>query len=232
MVLILEYLQSLLNSGLQCTTICVHRSALSRYHRGWNGTKLGIHPKITQFLKGAFNINPPVKRLLPNWNLSIVLDVLKSHPFEPLGGLDLKMLTYKTVFLLAITSARRVSELQHLGRHPPFVRFQFHNVCLNTIPGFLAKTATPTNSGGKLFYNSFCEVCEALCVKCTIKHYIAVTQAFVGPSVDRLFVAFGGSNKGKPVSSRTIASSTTAVIILAYNLNNMPAPEVDRKSVV
>ena len=54
---------------------------------------------------------------VPSWDLDVVLGALNSPPFEPLGGADLKWLSIKTAFLLAVTSARRVSELHALSVH-------------------------------------------------------------------------------------------------------------------
>ena len=48
---------------------------------------------------------------------------LQRPPFEPLGGADLKWLSMKTALLLAVTSARRVSELHALSVHGDCCRF-------------------------------------------------------------------------------------------------------------
>ena len=49
--------------------------------------------------------------VLLQWDLGIVLEALSKHPYEPLREASLKHLTLKTVFLLAMASARRCSEL-------------------------------------------------------------------------------------------------------------------------
>ena len=54
---------------------------------------------------------------VPPWDLDILLGALQRSPFEPLGDADLKWLSMKTAFLLAVTSARRVSELHALSVH-------------------------------------------------------------------------------------------------------------------
>jgi hypothetical protein len=224
------YLQSLLDNGLLYNTICGHRSAISRYHRGLNGIKIGDHKRISEFIQGAFNKNPPQRVLVPNWDLSVVLQVLQEPPFEPLEGLDLKLLTFKTVFLVAITSARRVSEIQALGRFSPFARFEKENVCLNTIPGFLSKTANPSHLGQDIILPSFCKESQALCVKCVLEHYIKVTGSLISPTTQRLFVAFGGASKGKPVCSQTIAGWLVRTIRMAYEIKELPPPEVKAHS--
>ena len=54
---------------------------------------------------------PSANRSIPNWDLSLVLLALTRPPFEPLAKADLKILTFKTVFLLALASDKRHSEI-------------------------------------------------------------------------------------------------------------------------
>lgn len=44
-------------------------------------------------------------------------------PFEPLQEVDLKWVQVKTIFLVAITSARRISEVGALSCHPNLCSF-------------------------------------------------------------------------------------------------------------
>ena len=54
---------------------------------------------------------PQGSRNLPKWNLSVVLNELTKAPFEPMKDTDLKHLTLKTAFLLALASGKRRSEI-------------------------------------------------------------------------------------------------------------------------
>ena len=113
-MVILEYLQSKLSAGQAMSTIRVHASAISAFHSGISGLPIGKLPIISRFLAGAAKTRPrPV--VLPTWSLQPILECLTKPPWEPIHQLSLKELTLKTVFLLAITSARRVSELQALS---------------------------------------------------------------------------------------------------------------------
>ena len=49
---------------------------------------------------------PKSSRNLPKWNLSVVLNELTKAPFEPMKDTDLKHLTLKTAFLLALASGQ------------------------------------------------------------------------------------------------------------------------------
>ena len=58
---------------------------------------------------------PRSLQVTPKWDLPIVLDSLMKHPYEPKAFGDLKQLTLKTVFLLAMATAKRQSELHALS---------------------------------------------------------------------------------------------------------------------
>jgi hypothetical protein len=75
-------------------------------------------------MKGVLNKRPPSRTLLPSWSLSIVLKFLQGFPFIPIDKSSLEAIALKTVFLVAITTARRVSELSALGRNPPYSRVE------------------------------------------------------------------------------------------------------------
>ena len=64
---------------------------------------------------------PRLTLVLPQWDLSIVLEALSTSPYEPPREASLKPLTLKTVFLLAIASAGRRSELQALLFDPQYI---------------------------------------------------------------------------------------------------------------
>lgn len=78
------------------------------------GIAVGQHPDIIRLLKGVFNTRPPEKRLVPEWDLGKVLGLLASNLFEPISKVSLKHLTLKSVFLAAISTFRRCSDLQAL----------------------------------------------------------------------------------------------------------------------
>ena len=109
-----DFLTSLFQRGLKYRTINGYRSILSSFLPPIDNCPIGQHSYIIRLLKGAFNERPPVKRLIPNWDLSFILGCLKEDPFEPLKDASVKHLTWKTCFLVAITTFRRCSDLQSL----------------------------------------------------------------------------------------------------------------------
>ena len=82
---------------------------------------------------------PKGRRGIPSWNLSLVLHQLTKAPFEPLKEASLKHLTFKTVFLLALGSGKRRSEI-HAWLHKN-IRHQsdWSKVSLYPSPSFLSK---------------------------------------------------------------------------------------------
>ena len=82
----------------------------------------------------------PVKEVRPpSWDLLTVLNFLRSLPFEPLSSASLRDLTRKTLFLIALATAKRVGELQALSR---LVSFSSSAAGLSYVPEFVAKAET------------------------------------------------------------------------------------------
>ena len=82
---------------------------------------IGQHPDIIRLLKGVFNTRPPEIRLVPEWDLKQVLDSLCEAPFEPMLKASLKYITWKSVFLTAISTFRRCSDIQALRTDEGFM---------------------------------------------------------------------------------------------------------------
>ena len=88
---------------------------------------------------------PRLTPVLSQWDLSIVLVALSKPPYEPLTEASLKHLILKTVFLLAMASGGRHSELQALVFDPQYIQFK-HKGALVTLyftPEFMRKNQRP-----------------------------------------------------------------------------------------
>lgn len=225
---ICAFLQCQLNNGAAYGSLAVFRSAISKFHEGLNGKPVGQNVHICRFLKGAFNIRPPNKSLLPSWDLSVVLEGLGKPPFAPSKSISMKYLTLKSAFLVAITSGRRCSEIQALGRNPPYIRFEAGGVRLRTVPGFLPKTATPIHLGQDIVVPEFS--CKEICPRRTLKIYIKRTTEFVSDEENHLFVTFGGKEKGVSVSKRTVSGWLVKTIQETHELGNKDVGKVKAHS--
>ena len=105
---VLEFLQSLLDSGRSHSNLRVYVAAISSQHERVDGATVGCHRLVSLFLRGALRLRPPRTLRAPAWDLPLVLKAMSSPLFEPLTQVGLKWLSMKVAFLLAITSAKRV----------------------------------------------------------------------------------------------------------------------------
>lgn len=110
---VLSFLQ-LLDRNLAFSTIKTCTTAISSYHEGFTNRTVFNHPLMKCFLKGAHRQRPVSCRLLSQWALVLVLYTLSKDPLEPLDQVSLKNLSFKTALLLALMSAKRVSNLSAL----------------------------------------------------------------------------------------------------------------------
>ena len=67
---------------------------------------------------------PRMTLVLPQWDLGIVLEALSKPPYELLQEASLKHFALKTVFLLAMASAGRCTELQALVFDTQYIQFK------------------------------------------------------------------------------------------------------------
>ncbi|XP_064415340.1 mitochondrial import receptor subunit TOM5 homolog isoform X2 [Latimeria chalumnae] len=117
---VLEYLLSLSEGGLQTSSVRVHLAAISAFHSRVEGSSLMQLHVVKHFLKGLLLAKSPLKWPLAQWDINLVLARLMESPFEPAESMELRLLSWKTLFLVAITSTRRISELQALVVQEPF----------------------------------------------------------------------------------------------------------------
>ena len=81
-----------------------------------------------------------MKSVVPVWDLSLVLSYLAEDPFEPVERAGLLHWTLKTTFLLAVTSAARVGELQALDSNPNLCVISGDKASLRLNPAFMPKS--------------------------------------------------------------------------------------------
>ena len=128
--------------GLSVSSIRGYRSVLSAVFR-FHLPSLSSDPVLRDLLR-SFQLSSVERvRLPPAWDLSKVLRYLNSSEFEPLSQASLRALSLKTLFLLALATAKRVGELQALSS---IVTFVGGDACLSYIPQFVAKSESLTRS--------------------------------------------------------------------------------------
>ncbi len=84
---------------------------------------LGKDPQASRFLHGTLKLRPAACTRVLTWDLAIILQGLSLAPFEPLEEVPAKFLTLKVVILLAISSLKRIGDLQALSVAPLGLEF-------------------------------------------------------------------------------------------------------------
>ena len=70
-----------------------------------------------QFLRGLFNLKPPIKAApMPIWNINVLLSFLQSEKFEPIETASFTALVQKTLCLILLSSGGRISDVTYLTR--------------------------------------------------------------------------------------------------------------------
>ena len=222
---VLNYLGDCLKvHKLSYNTIKARVSAIASRHLTYGGRKAGAlslsaQPEVIRFFRGAKRTHPPVVDRVPSWDLPLVLDVLQNEPFEPLQNISLRNLTYKTAFLVAIASARRLGELHALDVTPQFASISPNRVVLRTNAKFLPKNPSVQNILHPFEATAFGPdvadargTSRALCVCRALTEYVRRTRQV--RQVDQLFVLIKAGSQGRPASKATIATWLKTVIKL------------------
>ena len=164
---------------------------------------------------------PRIKPVLPQWDLGIVLESLSKPPEEPLREAFFKHLNLKTVFLVAMASAGRHSELQALRFDQNYIQFKPKGagVTLYFSPEFMRKNQKPNQvndpwyipgvpSGKSEFGTPNCPV-RAL----RYYHRYLTEHPELRKDRRRLFVPIRDNNAGKELSASTISMWICTTIV-------------------
>ncbi len=208
---IVEYLEHLFEVPLSHNTIMTHVSALNSCTYGIEGVRVGIHPLVSAWVRGHKICYPPVKLRIPPWDLQAVLVALGEERYEPLRQVDMEHLTYKTLFLVALSSARRISELHALSVQPPFLIENPLSFNLVVKPAFLPKTNTHEALDSDIELRTFVpnptskyeRFLQWMCLAKTLKIYLDHTREVSGQN-RALFVHFDPAKAARPISKVTL----------------------------
>ena len=216
--------------GLQPGTIEGYRTAIADKV---GNTRLNISKdeNLTRLLDSFHRDKPKGRRGIPSWNLSLVLHQLTKPPFEPLRKASLKHLTFKTVFLLALGSGKRRSEI-HAWLHKN-IRHQedWSKVSLFPSPGFISKNhlaeegpscVTPViiPALAPTLDRSLKED-RTLCSVRALRYYLDKTKD-LRSGKELVFVSFRKSFH-KDIVPATISSWIKQTIVLCYQLSDEQA---------
>ena len=129
-------------------TIEGYRSALSMKLDA--DLELGSNKELKRLIQSFYKSRPKASRHIPSWDLNLVLYALTKAPFEPLSLAEPKFLTWKTVFLIALASGRRRSEIHAFTFKGCSHSKGWSKVILKPDPAFLAKNQL-ASQGSSIF---------------------------------------------------------------------------------
>ena len=215
---------------LQPSTIDGYRSAIAD-KLGPTTVNISKDDNLTRLLESFHRDRPKGRRGIPSWNLSLVLHQLTKAPFEPLREASLKHLTFKTVFLLALGSGKRRSEI-HAWQHKN-IRHQsdWSKVSLFPSPSFLSKNQLAKEGPESVApvvipalaptLDKSLKSDRSLCPVRALRYYFDRTSD-LRQSKELVFVSF---KKGfdKDISPATISSWIKQTVILCYELSDQQA---------
>ena len=143
---IASFLFDLFNThGLSPQTIKGYRTCIGSVLGRTGRTRVVLNRTISDMIASMELQRPRTTPVLPQWDLGVVLEALSKPPYEPLREASFKHLTLKTVFLLAIASAGRRSELHALRFDQNYIQFKPRGagVTLYFSPEFMRKNQKP-----------------------------------------------------------------------------------------
>ena len=179
---------------------------------------------LHRLLSSVHRDRPKSSRNLPKWNLSVVLHELTKVPFEPMKDTDLKHLTLKTAFLLALASSKRRSEIYAWVANKVSNRGQWEKVALFPSSDFIAKNQLAREGSQSVspvtipalttIVDRQLKKYRTLCPVRVLRYYLDRTKDLRG-SRSLLFIS---SKKGHTSSIRpaTLSSRLKQSILLCY----------------
>ena len=169
-------------------------------HSKVDGQPVGQHPLVKKMLQGVYNERSLLLKYSTVWDVGVVLRYLRDLGEN--GTLSLRLLTLKSVMLLALTRPARSVDLSKLD-----IRACFYTSAGVTFKAqHLSKHGKSTKPLADFFYPRYPED-ENICPVITLQAYEAKTLEFQALSTDHektlLFLSWIG--KHDPVTGSTIS---------------------------
>ena len=215
------------DKGLSVSAVKGYCSALNSV-LALKGLDLAASREITTLLRSFARSVNPVELRPPAWDVSLVLQSLTGAPYEPLRTCEERFLAQKTLFLLALASAKRIGELHALSYRVSHTR-DWGEVSFAFVTGFVAKTQDPSSLAPRFEGFSVPGLTNArknrngrlLCPVRAVKVYLDRTAPH-RPRCERLFVTAGRSKK--EISKTTVSFWLRKTLSRAYELSGTALP--------
>ena len=227
------------DKGLSVSAVEGYCSALNSV-LALKGRDFAASREITTVLRSFSRSVNPVELRPPAWDVSLVLQSLTGAPYEPLRTCEERFLAQKTLFLLALASAKRIGELHALSYRVSHTR-NWGEVSFSFVTDFVAKTQDPSFLAPRFEGFSVPALPNArnnrngrlLCPVRAVRVYLDRTAPH-RPRCERFFVTAGRSKK--EIAKTTVSFWLRKTISRAYELSGtalpVPAPGLVRRVVL
>ena len=198
------------------STIQGYRSSLHSVLRH-TGLRINTDEDIADVIRSLKIRNPKRPKKVVNWNLDVVLKFLCSSKFEPLNSASLLSLTKKTLILVTLALAKRLSEIQALSRS---VGFSVEGALVSLVLNFRAKNDFKCKRLARNFLIKELtslvgdEEEALLCPVRCLREYLKRTKDIAGPDMKNLFVS--PRSPSRPASKNAIAYLVKSAIREAH----------------
>ena len=215
------------DKGLSVSAVKGYCSALNSV-LALKGRDLAASREITTLLRSFARSVNPVELHPPVWDVSLVLQSLTGAPYEPLRMCEERFLAQKTLFLLALASAKRIGKLHALSYRISHTR-DWGEVSFAFVTGFVAKTQDPSSLAPRFEGFTVPALPNArknrngrlLCPVRAVKVYLDRTASH-RPRCEWLFVTAGRSKK--EIAKTTVSFWLRKTISRAYELSGTALP--------
>ena len=222
--------------NMKPATIAGYRTAIAD-HLGPFGEEVGKSLHLNRLL-ASYRDKPIVNRGIPSWDLSLVLMALTKAPFEPLKDASLKILTFKTVFLIALASGKRRGEVHAWTFSSLRLKPHWTEVTISPSPAFLAKNQLASEGPDlirpavipalKPFLSLDLSEYMTLCPIRALRYYLDRTST-KRMGKDLLFISFK-EGFDKDIQRSTISSWIKQTVALAYQSSDSMSDNVHVKA--
>ena len=199
--------------GLSPQTIKGYRTCIGSALDRTGRAKVVLHRTISDMIASMELQRPRTTPVLPQWDLGVVL--------EPLREASFKHLTLKTVFLLAMASAGRRSELHALRFDQNYIQFKPKGagVTLYFSPEFMRKNQKPNQVNDPWYIPAIPtgkpEFGAPNCPVRALRYYHRYLTEHPDLRKDRrrLFIPIKDNNAGKELSASSISRCICTTIV-------------------
>ena len=220
--------------ALEVITIDGYKTAITNQLKNVSSLDIANDANLKDLIKSFYRDRPRNMRTLPHWDLSVVLHALSKPPYEPLHEAELKWLTLKTVFLVALASGKRRSEIHALIFNKIKYNKTDDSYSLGICPSFVAKNQLSRKlneslksiniTGLRRRITSDMTSERSLCPVRSLSYYLDRTKSIRDTNQRRLFISFR-ENHNKDICANTISGWLKYVIRHAYN-SEIPEQEL------